>query len=56
MHVEEHQPEFAATGSGGLGIDDTTLFESVEPSLFAGAVLDDLEISRQHLTVLIFLW
>ena len=23
--MEEHQPAFTATGSGGMGIDDTTL-------------------------------
>ena len=23
MHTEEHQPESAAAGSGGMGIDDT---------------------------------
>ena len=32
MHMEENQPESAATGSGGLGIDDTTLLEGVEQS------------------------
>ena len=32
MHKEENQPGSAATGSGGLGTDDTTLIESVEPS------------------------
>ena len=37
MHVAEHQPESAATGSGGMGTDATTLTEGVEPSSFAAA-------------------
>ena len=35
MHMEEHQPESACTGCGGLGIDDFTSIEGVEPSSFA---------------------
>ena len=36
-HMERHQPGPAATGSGGLCTDDTTLIESVEPSSFDSA-------------------
>ena len=34
MRMEETQTGFAATGSGGLGIDGTTFIEVVEPSSF----------------------
>ena len=33
----ETQPESAASGGGGLGIDDTTLSEGVDPSSSAAA-------------------
>ena len=32
--MEEHQRESVGTGSGTVGIDDTTLIERVEPSSF----------------------
>ena len=35
MQVEEHLAELAATGSGGMGTDVTTLIEVVEPSSVA---------------------
>ena len=34
MHMEENQPGSAATVSGGLGTDDTTLIVRVEPTSF----------------------
>ena len=34
---EEHQPESAATVSGGMGTDDTTLMERVELGSFVAA-------------------
>ena len=34
MHREEHQPEFAAKGCGGMGTCATTLIEVAEPSSF----------------------
>ena len=37
MHLEENQSESAATCSGGMGTDDTTLIEVVEPSSYAAA-------------------
>ena len=37
MQMEEHQPGSAATGRGGMGTDDTTLIERVEPSSFVAA-------------------
>ena len=41
MHIEEDQPESLATGSGGLGTDDTSLIERAVPSssVAAGAHL-----------------
>ena len=38
MLLEERHPECAAPGSGGLGTDDTTLNEVVEPSSFVAAL------------------
>ena len=35
--MEEHQPGSAATGSGGMGTDDTTFIKRVEPSSFGAA-------------------
>ena len=35
--MEENHSESAASGSGGLGADDTTLIEGVGPSSFAAA-------------------
>ena len=37
MHMEEHQTEPAATGSGGMGSGETTLTEGVEPISCAAA-------------------
>ena len=37
LSMEEDQPGSAANGSGGLGTDDTTLIERVEPSTFGAA-------------------
>ena len=37
MHMEETQPESGAIESGGLGTDDTTLCEGVDPSSSAAA-------------------
>ena len=37
IHMEENQPESAATGSEGMGTDDTTLIEGVGPSSLAAA-------------------
>ena len=37
MHMNEHRPELAAPGRAGVGADDTTVTEWVEPSLFAAA-------------------
>ena len=38
MQMEPNQPGSAATGSGGVGANDTTLIEIVEPSSFDSAV------------------
>ena len=37
MHVEENQLGSAATAGGGLGTDDTTVIEVVQPSLLVAA-------------------
>ena len=37
MHMEETQPESGAIESGGLGTDDTSLCEGVDPSSSAAA-------------------
>ena len=37
MHIEEHQPGSATTGRGGMGTDDTTLIERVEPNSYVAA-------------------
>ena len=47
VHMEENQPESAATG-GGWSTDDTTLIEGVEPSSCA-APGDRLSVHQQFL-------
>ena len=37
MHIEENLPGSAATGSGGVGIDDSTSIEGAEATTFAAA-------------------
>ena len=37
MQMEENHPGCAATGSGGLSLDDITLIERVEPSSLVAA-------------------
>ena len=49
--MEDNQPGSVATGSGGLGTDDTTSIEVVEPSLLQPRVTACLSISTV-LTVL----
>ena len=47
--MEDSQPGSAATGGGGIGADDTTLIERVEPSSFVVAgdrLLVDLSSSK----------
>ena len=65
--MEEHEPEPATTGSGGIGIDVASLIEGMDPNSLEQwetalsiptvlSVLHILEIPRQIQTVPVFLW